>query len=223
MKIALLAFASVSDVLGVRERTVELEQGCSVADLKTQLEGNHAELRPLWEGLAVAVNGQLESDECVLRDGDEVALLPPVSGGVDDSARLVTGPIDVEDVRRRVADPACGAVVLFLGDVRNSHEDRPVDGITYTAYEAMAEERLRTIEDELQRSSEGAKVAIVHRLGRLDVGETSVAIAVSAPHRAAGYAASRSALERLKAEVPIWKKEHYLDGGERWREEEALG
>ena len=123
---------------------------------------------------------------------------------------------------RRVADPSCGAVVVFSGTVRDSHRGRPVDRITYSAYRAMAQARLREIASRLERRYEGTRVAIVHRLGELRVGEPSVVIAVASPHREAAYAANREALERLKTEVPIWKREHYADGESRWREEEPL-
>ena len=223
MEISLLAFASVADVLGERQRLVNLPEGCSVAGLKETLQEAHAALEPMWEGLAIAVNGELGSDERPLRDGDEVALLPPVSGGAGEPERLVETPINVSAVRSRIEDASCGAVVLFLGNVRDSHAERRVEGITYSAYRSMAAERLATIESELEASFGGARLAIVHRLGRLEVGETSVVIGASSPHRAAAYEASRIALERLKAEVPIWKKEHYADGDTRWREDEPLG
>ena len=222
MKIALLAFASVSDALGERESVVALEEGSSVSDLKTLLEGEHPELKAMWEGLAVAVNGNLETDDRILQADDEVALLPPVSGGSPVARALTEDPIAIEEVAARVEAAGCGAVVLFLGNVRNNHQGHPVDGITYSAYRPMAEARLRRIEDELGAQSESTRVAIVHRLGRLQVGDTSVVIGVSAPHRALAYDLNRRALERLKSEVPIWKKEHYADGRERWREEEPL-
>ncbi len=222
MKIALLAFASVSDALGERESVVALQEGSSIADLKTLLEVEHPELRAMWEGLAVAVNGNLETDDRILQADDEVALLPPVSGGSALALALTEDPIPIEEVAARVEDPGCGAVILFLGNVRNSHQGHPVEGITYSAYRPMAEARLRQIEDELAAQNESTRVAIVHRLGRLQVGDTSVVIGVSAPHRALAYDLNRRALERLKSEVPIWKKEHYADGQECWREEEPL-
>ena len=229
MEISLLAFASVADVLGERERRITLPDGCTVAGLKETLEAAHTALQPMWEGLAIAVNGELGSDERQLREGDEVALLPPVSGGAPPASgsagepeRLVEAPIDINAVRSRIEDSSCGAVVLFLGNVRDSHADRRVEGITYSAYRSMAAKRLATIERELEASFDGARLAIVHRLGHLEVGDTSVVIGASSPHRGAAYEASRIALERLKAEVPIWKKEHYADGDERWREEEPL-
>jgi len=219
--IQLLAFASVSDVLGTRQLTMSLPTGTSIQQLKSRLEQDHPDLRPMWEGLAVAVNGELASDEVSLKDGDEVALLPPVSGGAGPE-RLVEEPLSASNVLDRVRGPGSGAVVVFFGDVRDNFGGRPVQSITYSAYRLMAHDRLARIEAELEEEFECSSVAIVHRLGHLEVGESSVIIGVSAPHREMAYTASRRALERLKAEVPIWKKEHYADGEESWREEEAL-
>jgi MoaE-MoaD fusion protein len=230
VKIALLAFASASDILGTGETELELPPRTTLAELKTLLEERHPALVALWSRLAIAVNGDLRPDSTALADGDEVALLPPVSGGsgagddvaTPESAVLTDDPLDPIAVARRVADPACGAVVLFAGTVRESHRGRRVERITYSAYRAMADSRLREIALRLERRYPGARVAIVHRLGVIAVGEPSVVIAVAAPHREAAYAANREALERLKAEVPIWKREHYADGESSWREEEPL-
>lgn len=138
------------------------------------------------------------------------------------AVHLVATPLDLGRLTAEVAEPACGAVVVFLGTVRDHHEGRPVRGIVYSAYPAMAEALLDRIERELG-SLHGARVRIEHRLGELGVGEASIGIAVSAPHRAAAYEASRRALERVKTEVPIWKRELYRDGGEAWLEVEPLG
>jgi molybdopterin synthase catalytic subunit len=137
------------------------------------------------------------------------------------SVHLGAAPLDLARLTAEVADPAHGAIVTFVGTVRDHHEGRPVRGIVYSAYPAMAETLLTRIERELG-SQHGARVRIEHRLGELSVGEASIAIAVSAPHRAAAYEASRQALERVKTEVPIWKRELYRDGGEAWREVEPL-
>ena len=135
---------------------------------------------------------------------------------------LVDGPIDVAALQRRVAGPSRGAVVLFLGTVRDHHDGRTVAALAYDAYRAMAEATLRRLIDELEAEHAPARLAIVHRLGPVPIGEASVAIAVASPHREQAYAASRAALERLKREVPIWKRERYADGSECWREEEPL-
>lgn len=134
---------------------------------------------------------------------------------------IVDGSIDVNAVERLVADPAYGAVVLFLGTVRNHHQGRQVEMLTYSSYRPMALEKLATIAGELESTGD-VRVAIIHRVGDVPLGEASVVIAVASAHRAAAYEASREALERLKREVPIWKREHYIGGDVTWREEESL-
>lgn len=140
-------------------------------------------------------------------------------------ADLVHEAIDVASVEHAVAHPSCGAVLLFLGNVRDHHGGKKVVRLSYSAYETMARERLRRIARELEDEGRdaGLRVAIVHRLGDVPIGEPSVVIAVASAHREAAYDASRTALERLKREVPIWKRETYDDGDEVWREEESLG
>jgi molybdopterin synthase catalytic subunit len=236
MRVRLLAFASASDALGAGELELELPEAARVGDLRAWLDARYPALAPLWPRLAVAVNGSIARSDDPLADGAEVALLPPVSGGSADAAtggaprprvELVDAPIDPQDVIARVASPACGAVLLFLGTVRDHSRRRDeaaaaVLKLTYTAYRPMACQALERIAADLERATEGLRVAIVHRLGEIPVGEPSVAIATAARHRAAAYDASRQALERLKSEVPIWKLEHYSDGKAAWREEEPL-
>jgi molybdopterin synthase catalytic subunit len=134
---------------------------------------------------------------------------------------LLEEPLDPATVAAAVSGPDCGAVVVFVGTVRDRHQGRPVARLTYTAYRAMAESRLATIAEELQ-SEHAARVAVAHRLGSMLPGEASVVIAAAAPHREAAFRATRECLERLKREVPIWKREHYGDGTARWREDEPL-
>jgi molybdopterin synthase catalytic subunit len=222
MRIRLLAFASAGDALGATELEIEMPDGSRVADLRTHLDAGYPKLAPLWPRLAVAVDGRIATQDEPLVPGAEVALLPPVSGGSDRRADLVDGPIDTEAVAASVASPGRGAVLLFLGTVRDSHAGRGVTKLTYSAYRRMALETLERIAADLEAASPGLRAAIVHRLGEVPVGEASVAIAVASPHRAAAYEASRTALERLKAEVPIWKREHYTEGPAIWREEEQL-
>ncbi|HEX2225313.1 MAG TPA: molybdenum cofactor biosynthesis protein MoaE [Thermoanaerobaculia bacterium] len=227
MKIRLLAFASAGDALGAGEMDLELPAGSRVVELRERLDRDFPKLAPLWPRLAVAVDGRVVSLDEPLQDGAEVALLPPVSGGSGSgAAEPLTGithdPIDAERVTASVAGPERGAVVVFHGTVRNHHQGRPVGRLSYSAYPSMAESRLRQIVADLETASPGLRAAIVHRLGEVPVGEASVVIAVASPHRAAAYEASRTALERLKAEVPIWKQEHYADGETVWREEEPL-
>jgi len=245
MKIRLLAFASASDALGAAESEIELPDGADVARLRAELEARHPEIGPLWGRIAVAVDGEIAAPETALSEGAEVALLPPVSGGAGGPAArlraaLTEEPIDPARIVAAVSSPARGAVLLFLGTVRDRERQRnaeagsggeaggvsparPVERLTYSAYRPMAEERLLRIVEELEAAHDGLALAVVHRLGEVPAGEASVAIAAASPHRAEAYAASREALERLKREVPIWKREHFAGGGAAWREEEALG
>ena len=137
-------------------------------------------------------------------------------------ALLTNEAIDVAAATAEVAGPTRGAVLVFLGTVRDSHLGRAVEKLTYSAYRPMAEARLARIEAELEAEHENLRITIVHRLGEVLAGVPSVVIAVASPHRAAAYEASRVALERLKAEVPIWKKEHFAGGETEWREVEPL-
>ena len=224
MKIRLLAFASAVDALGTTEKELELPDGSRVADLRERLDRDHLGLVPLWPRMAIAVDGRVVSADAYLKDGAEVALLPPVSGGTEEplQAELVDGPIDTDRAVAAVSGLGRGAVVIFLGTVRDHHAGRPVEKLTYSAYRPMALEGLRKIVADLEASAPGLKAVIIHRLGEVPVGEASVVIAIGSPHRAAAYEASRTALERLKAEIPIWKREHYADGEAVWREEEVL-
>jgi molybdopterin synthase catalytic subunit len=203
MNIRLLAFASAGDALGASELDLEMPDGSRVADLRARLDRDHPRLAPLWARLAVAIDGRVVAPDALLTDGAEVALLPPVSGGSGAAeaplrAALVDGPIDVDRVTAAVTSPSHGAVVLFLGTVRDHHAGRPVGRLTYSAYRRMALDALHRIVADLEAGAPGVlRAAIVHRLGEVPVGAASVAIAVSSPHRAAAYEASRTALERL--------------------------
>ena len=228
MKIRLLTFASAMDAVGAPELELEIPDGARVVDLKAELDERYPQLEGLWSRLAVAIDGEVADDEQTLSDGAEVALLPPVSGGAPETlsarsrATITDSTLDPTAISRLVESPAFGAVLIFSGNVRASHGGRDVESITYSAYEKMARMRLEKIVSELEAGEDTVRVAIVHRVGNVPVGEASVLIAVASPHRAACYETSRRALERLKAEVPIWKREHYVGGETVWREEESL-
>lgn len=243
MIVRVLSFATALDAVGSAETEHDLPEGSTVADLIERLTAAYPALEPLWPRLAVAVDGEVAGDRCApLHDGTEVALLPPVSGGSPGSfgssesagppgscdaaaGRLRDGAVDadtVSSVRAGVEDAGKGAVVVFVGNVRNSFGGRSVERITYSAYPAMAERRLERIVNELEAVESGTRVEIVHGLGTLEVGDASVVIATASAHRRQAYEVNRLALERLKAEVPIWKREHYADGKSAWREEEPL-
>ena len=164
------------------------------------------------EGLLYAVNQEYAERDRELADGDEVALIPPVSGG---AFRLTEEPIDPAVVIREVSDPRAGGIATFIGTTRVESRGRTVHYLDYEAYGGMAERVMAELAEELKRKHDLCEVAITHRVGRVDIGELSVVIAVSAPHRAAALAACKEAIDTLKQTVPLWKKEVY-EGGEEW-------
>jgi molybdopterin synthase catalytic subunit len=196
---------------GLRERAgrsqLELDDVERVEDVWAKLD-----LGAEPSGLLYAVNREYVERGHELADGYEVALIPPVSGG---SFRLVEGPLDVGAVLREVEDPQAGAVASFVGTVRSHSRGRDVEHLDYEAFEEMAEPMLERLGDDLTRRHGLCAVAIHHRLGRVEIGEASVVIAVSAPHRSAALDACREAIETLKTTIPLWKKEVYA-GGEEW-------
>ena len=163
-------------------------------------------------GLVYAVNRAYVERERTLADGDEVALIPPVSGG---AFRLTEDPIDLAAIVREVEDERAGAIATFVGTVRARSRAREVVRLEYEAYEGMAENVMADLAGQLQGRYELCAVAITHRIGVCEIGEASVAIAVSAPHRQDALAACKDAIDTLKETVPLWKKEVY-EGGEEW-------
>ncbi len=163
-------------------------------------------------GLLYAVNREYAEPERELRDGDEVALIPPVSGG---AFRVTDEPLSLDAVVAEVADERAGGIATFSGTVRRQSRGREVLYLEYDAYTEMAEEVMAKLATDLREAHELCGIAIHHRIGRVELGEPSVVIAVSAPHREAALAACREAIDRLKETVPLWKKEVY-EGGEEW-------
>jgi MoaE-MoaD fusion protein len=207
MQISVRLFAGLRELAGTGRQELEFPDVASVSDVWPALG-----LGPEPAGLLYAVNRAYADRETELSEGDEVALIPPVSGG---AFRLTEGPVNLTSVVVAVVDEQAGAIATFLGTVRAQSRGREVIALEYEAYAEMAEEVMAVISEELGARYDLCKVAITHRLGRVEVGETSVAIAVSAPHRQDALAACAEAIEALKARVPLWKKELY-EGGEEW-------
>jgi MoaE-MoaD fusion protein len=207
MRIRVRLFAGLRERAQAGERHVELPEGAVLADVWPALE-----LGDEPPGLLYAVNKEYADRERPLRDGDEVALIPPVSGG---AFRLSQEPLDLAAVVAEVADQRAGAVATFLGTTRIESRGRTVLHLDYEAYGGMAEKVMAEIADDLKARYDLCELAIHHRVGRVGIGETSVAIAVSAPHRHDALTACREAIDRLKETVPLWKKEVYK-GGEEW-------
>ena len=205
MRVTVRLFAGLRERAG--RRSLELENVARVDDVWPRLG-----LGPEPPGLLYAVNRSYVQPGHELADGDEVALIPPVSGG---SFLLVAGPLDVAAVVHEVEDPEAGAIASFVGTVRRRSRERDVLHLEYEAYEDMAEPMLAALGRELTERHGLCGVAIHHRLGRVEIGQASVVIAVSAPHRSAALNACREAIETLKTTIPLWKKEVY-EGGEEW-------
>ncbi|MCZ6660874.1 MAG: molybdopterin converting factor subunit 1 [bacterium] len=215
MKVTVLYFASCKDVVGAAEETVELEPGANAQDLLEVLIRTHPDLKGLEPALAVSVNQEYAAREASLADGDEVALIPPVSGGQSlpaETYAMVERPISLDEVAQIVRRDSSGAVAAFGGVVREETEGRRVLYLEYEAYPSMAERKMTQIGGEIGAKWAVDAVAILHRVGHLEVGEMSVAIAVAAPHRREALEACSYAIERLKEIVPIWKKEVFEDG-----------
>jgi molybdopterin converting factor subunit 1 len=200
-------FAGLRERAGTGARELELPDGAVVADVWSALE-----LGDEPTGLLYAVNKTFAERTAPLAEGDEVALIPPVSGG---SFRLVEGPLDLRAVAAEVANDEAGAIATFEGTVRRHSRGREVIALEYEAYEGMAENVMAEIAGEVKAKYDLSDVAISHRLGRVEIGETSVVIAVSAPHRQDALAACKDVIDELKERVPLWKKELY-EGGEEW-------
>ena len=207
MKVAVRLFAGLRELAGAREREVELTEGALVADVWPALQ-----LGDEPQGLVFAVNRVYADRAQSLAEGDEVAVIPPVSGG---DFRLSEEPLSVDDAVREVASPQAGAIATFVGTTRSHARGREVVRLEYEAYEGMAEAEMERIAAELRERYALVEVAIHHRVGVVDVGETSVVIAVSAAHRSDALSACRDAIDTLKVTVPLWKKEVYA-GGEEW-------
>jgi molybdopterin converting factor subunit 1 len=208
VQVVVRLFAALRDQAGTGERTLEIPDDATVAAVWQALGLESDEPA----GLLYAVNKEYAGREQVLVEGDEVALIPPVSGG---SFQLVEAPIDLPGVIAEVADEEAGGIATFQGTVRAHSRGRAVLALEYEAYSGMAEEVMAEIADELRGRYELCEVAMLHRIGRVEIGEVSVAIAVSAPHRQDALAACREAIDALKERVPLWKKELY-ESGEEW-------
>jgi molybdopterin synthase catalytic subunit len=205
MRISVRLFAGLREQAG--RAKLDLDDVPTVADVWPKL-GLGDEPR----GLLYAVNRAYVERDHALHDGDEVAVIPPVSGG---DFRITDRPLDLAAVIREAESDEAGAVASFVGTVRRRSRDRTVLYLEYEAFEEMAEPMLRDLAAVLTEKHGLTKVAIHHRIGRVEIGEPSVAIAVSAPHRAAALEACREAIDTLKETIPLWKKEFY-EGGEEW-------
>jgi len=226
MLVRILYFGVLKDLVGRPSEEADFPDG---ADLRAVFDTVAARCPPLKEmarSIVLARNREFADLATRIENGDEVAFLPPVSGGTEacssDSGHyfaLTRHPIDTRSIIARLLTGAEGAVVTFEGTVRNLTNGRPVLCLDYECYEPMALKLMAKIGHEIAAAHQVTRVAMVHRLGRLLIGETSVAVIATAPHRRAAFEAALEGINRLKKTVPIWKKEHFVDG-EVWVEGE---
>ena len=211
MRVRILFFGMLKDLAGRSSDSLDLPEGSLVRDVLDHYRVHVPRMRDSMASLAVAVNQQYAGVDTPLRSNDEVALLPPVSGG-SGKAVITRSPIDTVTVLARIKHPEDGAAVVFEGVVRNHTRERKTLYLDYEAYEEMALQQMETLAEQSLKEFKVRDVALVHRLGRLQVGETSVLIVVASAHRAAAFDACRWLIDTLKRSVPIWKKEYFEDG-----------
>ena len=234
MRVHVRLFAILRERAGWRERDLDLPAGSSIDDAWLALVSLAPALAPSRDSVRFALNRQYAAVDQTLTDGDELVLIPPVAGGAGDGTRLKRCELSTEalgegllaELRATVPTDADGALVIFVGQTRDSpgtpapgeeeeaaaHAGKPVTGLDYEAFDEMALDVFRAIADEIGDKFGVNRLAMIHRVGRVGLGEPSVVIAAAAPHRAAAFDAARYAIEELKARAPIWKAEHYGDG-----------
>lgn len=221
MKVKVLFFGFSRDLTGLEQEEVEITEGGNLGDLRRQYEARFPRLREISGSLIASLNQEIAQPSDLLHDQDEVAFLPPVSGGAEDDIFQITqGVIQTSQIAGQLKAGEDGAVVVFEGIVRNHSKGRRTIYLEYEAYEPMALRKMMEIAQEAHQTFPVDRIAMVHRIGRLEIGETSVAIIVASAHRKEAFEACRYAIDRLKQIVPIWKKEHFEDGAV-WAESEA--
>jgi molybdopterin synthase catalytic subunit/molybdopterin converting factor small subunit len=214
VRVRVRLFARYREALGREQLEVDLPENGTVECAWSAVADRHPELAPYRPFTLFAVGQDYVSPDHRLRPDDELCLFPPVSGGAAaDIYRVVTEPLSPDTIAAEVDDPGAGGIVIFSGVVRNETGGRPVKFLEYEAHAPMAEVKMREIGEIVRTRWPGVKrVAMLHRIGRLEIGEASVLIAVAAAHRGDAFEACRYAIDTLKRTVPVWKKEHFEDG-----------
>jgi len=204
-------FARLREQAGTDTETVELPRESTVADVYDAMLHRHPNLESNRDAVRPALNEEFADWDAVVSQGDEVTFIPPVSGGAD-LFEVTTEPLDPRRTEQAVTHAGAGAICTFSGIVRDNSRGRSVTHLEYEAFESMAVAEMRRIAGEIAQKWPDARVAMIHRTGRLEIGEPSVVVSASAPHRAEAIAACKWGIDRLKESVPIWKKEHAADG-----------
>ena len=217
MNIRVLFFGAARDAVEANQLEIVVEEPATVASAFQSLKERFEKLERFGRSLLFAVNQEYATPDTQLKENDELAVFPPVSGGSQDFFELTTEAINVGEVARRVVVPECGAPVTLDGYAREWTKGKRTLYLVYEAYDSMALTEMQRLGAEAHKQFEIAHIGIVHRTGRIEIGETSVVIAASAPHRRAAFQACEWAIKELKRTVPIWKKEIF-EGGEEWVE-----
>jgi molybdopterin synthase catalytic subunit len=220
MRVRVLFFGVLKEIVGRSEELVELAPETTLGSLFERYSNSYETLREKRPSILFARNREFANPDAPLSEGDEIAFLPPVSGGSESMPAdpdefvfaLTREAIDAQKLARALQRPEDGAVVTFEGVVRNNTNTRPTRHLEYECYEEMALQQMARIGREVAAEFSLGRIGIVHRLGRLEIGEASVAVVATAPHRRPAFEAALRAIDRLKREVPIWKKEFFEDG-----------
>jgi molybdopterin synthase catalytic subunit len=212
MDVDIRFFAIIREIVGRSAERRQLPEGATAGDVFNELTREYSRLERMKPVTMLMVNKTYVTHDHVLRDGDELALIPPVSGGAPPRFCIQSEALDPRITESLVAHPGAGAIATFIGTVRDHGRGRQVTHLEYEAYAPAAELTMAQIGDEIRERWGIDHVAITHRVGSLAVGESSVVISVASAHRDAAFEACRYAIERIKEIVPIWKKEHYADG-----------
>ena len=223
MHVRLLFFATLKDIVGSREIQLDVPAGSTVGDVLTHLEGSYPRMKEYRPVVLTAINEEYVERAARIEEGDEVAIFPPVSGGEVGSEvmminrpgelyQITRDPIDAQKISQQLLRAEDGAICVFEGVVRNNSKGKRTLHLVYEGYETMALKKLEEIGIFVRQAWDIGCISIVHRLGHLDIGETSVAVIVTSAHRRAAFDACHYAIDKLKKVVPIWKKEFFEDG-----------
>jgi MoaE-MoaD fusion protein len=213
VRIRVLFFGVLRDVTGLREDSIEVPDGGLAASVFEHYSQRFPRLREMSASIVLAVNQKFCAPSEALSDGDELAFLPPVSGGTEGHIFALTrNPIDAAALARKILKGEDGAIVTFEGVTRNNTKGRATRYLDYECYEPMAIKTMAEIGEEIARTHEISRIAMVHRLGRIEIGETSVVVIATAPHRRPAFEAALEGINKLKRLVPVWKKEYFADG-----------
>ncbi|WP_411502058.1 molybdenum cofactor biosynthesis protein [Brevibacillus centrosporus] len=216
MTVTILLFAGLAERANEREIKITLPDQATVRDLLDAVATQHAALAPLLGSCFVSVNQEYAAPDRVLLQEDEIALLPPVSGGEDPRFAITEEPLSADKLVQLVSNPHAGAILTFVGTVREFTKGQRTVYLSYEAYAPMAVKKMKQVAAEIEERWPGTQVAMQHRVGNLQVEEIAVVVAVATAHRNESFEAGRYAIERLKQIVPIWKKEMWEDGSE-WK------